>query len=50
MPAQTPEQCDLLIAEAINSGNIEAAVALYEPGATFTSEPGQSVTGTQAIR
>ena len=50
MPAKTPEQCDLLVAEAFNSGNVEAAVALYEPGATLTTDPGTTVTGTQAIR
>jgi len=29
---------------------LEAALALYEPGATFVAEPGRSVTGTDAIR
>ena len=50
MPAQTPEQCDLLIGEAINAGNIDAALSLYEPNATFAPEIGQSVTGLAAIR
>ena len=50
MPAQRPEQCDILIGEAINAGNVDAAIALYEPNATFASEPGKTVTGLDAIR
>jgi uncharacterized protein (TIGR02246 family) len=50
MPAQTPAQCDPLLCEAISAGNIDAALALYEPDATFAPEPGQSVTGLAAIR
>jgi uncharacterized protein (TIGR02246 family) len=50
MPARKPEECDLLIAEYINSGNVEGAVALYEPTATFLVGPGQTVTGHSAIR
>ena len=50
MPARKPEDCDLLIAEYINSGNVEAAVALYEPTATFLVGPGKPVTGHAAIR
>ena len=50
MPAQRPEDCDYLVAEYINSGNVEAAVDLYEPTATFMAEPGKPVTGHAAIR
>lgn len=50
MPAQRPEQCDLLIGEAINSGNIDAALELYESNATFAAEPGTAVSGLAAIR
>jgi ketosteroid isomerase-like protein len=32
------------------SGDLDALVALYEPQACLTPEPGQVVTGTQAIR
>jgi uncharacterized protein (TIGR02246 family) len=39
-----------LIAQYINEGNVEAAVALYEPTATFVAEPGKPVTGHAAIR
>ena len=50
MPANKPEDCDLLLAEYINAGNVEGAVALYEPGATFVASPGNPVTGLAAIR
>ncbi len=50
MPATSPEQCDILIGQAISAGDLDAALALYEPGATFVAEPGRSVTGTDAIR
>jgi uncharacterized protein (TIGR02246 family) len=50
MPAQKPEECDLLIAEYINAGNLDAAVDLYEPGATFLAGPGKTITGQAAIR
>ncbi len=50
MPAKKPEECDLLIAEYINEGNLDAAVELYEPGATFVAEPGKAITGQAAIR
>lgn len=50
MPARKPEDCDLLLAEAINRGDLEAAVALYEPTAAFVQGPGQVVTGHAAIR
>ena len=50
MPANSPEQTTQLLAEAFKSGDLEAAVALYEADATFFTDPGQSVTGTDAIR
>jgi len=50
MPARNPEELDRLFSEALNAGNLDALVALYEPQATLTPEPGQVVTGTQAIR
>ena len=33
MPARTPEELDVLFASAINAGDIEAVIKLYEPGA-----------------
>ena len=50
MPAKSPEDCDLLVAEYINAGNVDAVVDLYEPTATFMAEPGKPVTGHTAIR
>ncbi len=50
MPAHQPEELDQLFAQAFNSGDVDALVALYEPEASFNPEPGQVVTGTQAIR
>ena len=50
MPARKPEEADLLWTEAMNSGNLEAAVALYERGASLVPQPGQVVTGIDAIR
>jgi uncharacterized protein (TIGR02246 family) len=50
MPARKPEECDLLIAEYINTGNVDAAVDLYEPNAMFVTGPGQTAIGQAAIR
>ena len=36
--------------EAFNAGNLDGLLALYEPGATMVPQPGQFVTGTDAIR
>ncbi len=46
-----PEDIQRHFAEAINSGNIDAVLALYEPGATLVVPPsGPAVTGPSAIR
>ena len=50
MPARRPEEADLLVIEALNAGDVEAALAFYEPGATFVPEPGRAATGLEAIR
>ena len=50
MPARKPEECDTLLVEAINRGDLETAVALYEPNASFVQDSGQVVTGLSAIR
>jgi uncharacterized protein (TIGR02246 family) len=36
--------------EAINKGELEPALSLYEPGAAFVVQPGKIVHGTDAIR
>ena len=50
MPARKPEDLDIMIGQFINAGDIESALALYEPDAAFVVEPGKVVTGKEAIR
>jgi uncharacterized protein (TIGR02246 family) len=50
MPARTPEEIHQLWGAALNAGDLEALVALYEPEATVVAQPGEVVTGTEAIR
>jgi uncharacterized protein (TIGR02246 family) len=50
MPARTPEELLQQIAETFSAHDVEGAVALYEPNATLVAQPGQVVTGTEAIR
>ena len=50
MPATRPEQCDIMMCAAINAGNLDEAIALYEPNATLIPEVGTTVVGTAAIR
>ena len=50
MPARTPEELDVLFANAINAGDIEAAIELYEPGACLMPDPGQVAFGISAVR
>jgi len=50
MPARNPGDVDLLVIEALNAGDAEAALALYERDATFVPEPGKLATGQDAIR
>ena len=50
MPARTPAECDFQVAAAVNAGDLDAAVALYEPEAALLPEPGKTVIGLPAIR
>ena len=50
MRAHTPEQVIELFSMALNSRDVDAAIALYEPEATFTPRPGAEVQGLQEIR
>jgi uncharacterized protein (TIGR02246 family) len=50
MPVHTPEELQPLWAEAFSAHDLEAVMALYEPEATLIPQPGQEVTGTEAIR
>lgn len=51
--AKAPEDISRLISEAISSGDIDAAISLYEPDATFVMPNGfgeGSVTGLDDVR
>ena len=48
--AQQPEDCDRLLLAALQSGDIDASVALYEPGAALFAKSGEAVVGHEAIR
>ena len=50
MLASTPEELLQRIAETFSAHDVEGAVALYEPNAILIHQPGQVVTGTEAIR
>jgi len=50
MPARTPQDIDRLFAEALNAGNLDALVALYEAQATLMPQPGKLVSGAAGIR
>ena len=50
MPARTPEELHQLVAQTFSAHDVEGAVSLYEPDATLVAQPGQVVTGTDAIR
>src|SRR4051812_11935160 len=48
--AHEPAQAVELFAERLNTGDLEGALALYEPQATFAPQPGETVQGSDAIR
>ena len=53
MPARTPDTPEELhrqFAEALNAHDLGALMALFEPEAILIPQPGQVVTGTEAIR
>ena len=50
MNARDPQEVDRLFAQALNAGDLDALVALYEPQAALTPEPGKTVIGHAAIR
>jgi uncharacterized protein (TIGR02246 family) len=50
MSAQNPKALDVLFEQALNAGDPDALLALYEPNASFTSQPGHTVNGAAAIR
>lgn len=50
MAALKPEDCDLLMSEAIRNKDLEAAVRLYEEDAVFILEGDKTVSGLDAVR
>ena len=50
MPARTPEEVHKIFAEYFSAGDLEGIVSLYEQDATFVPQPGQTASGTAAIR
>jgi uncharacterized protein (TIGR02246 family) len=48
--ANSPEGVIRGFADRLNQGDIEGALELYEPEATFVAEPGTAVTGWERIR
>ncbi len=50
MKAERPEQVIELFAASLNRGDVDAAMTLYESEAAFAPQPGEEVTGLEAIR
>ncbi len=50
MPARKPEEIHRLFTDAINAGDLNAILALYESTAILVAQPGQIVRGHAAIR
>jgi ketosteroid isomerase-like protein len=50
MAARKPEDVDRIFERELNAGNLDGLMALYEPMASFTVQPGKVVEGTTAIR
>jgi len=50
MPARKPEDLDRLFGEALNRGDLDALIALYEPDAAMPEQSGSVAVGTDALR
>ena len=50
MTARTPADCDHLFAEHVNAGDLDALLALYEPGCSLVQSDGGVAKGHAAIR
>lgn len=48
--ARKPEDCNRILLAALEAGDIETSVNLYEPGAVLFSKSGEAMTGHEAIR
>jgi uncharacterized protein (TIGR02246 family) len=49
MAANTPRDLHRLFADAMNRGDLGALLDLYEPTASLVPQPGQVVTGLEAV-
>ncbi|MCP9439653.1 MAG: DUF4440 domain-containing protein [Nitrospira sp.] len=50
MPATTPQMLHSLFVAAFNSGDLDALVALYEPGAALVTQEGLTQRGAKQLR
>ena len=50
MNTYSPVDAVVQLVKAINRGDLEAAIALYESGATLVVQPGKMAIGTKALR
>ena len=50
MVARKPEEVDTLFFDAMDRGDVDAAVALHEPDARWFQESGEVITGLPEIR
>ncbi|MET0964440.1 MAG: DUF4440 domain-containing protein [Noviherbaspirillum sp.] len=48
--ARKPEDCNRILLAALETGDIDTSVNLYEPGAVLFAKSGQTMTGHEAIR
>lgn len=48
--AWQPEQCGRILLAALERGDLEACVALYEPAAVLFKKSGETASGLEAIR
>jgi ketosteroid isomerase-like protein len=48
--AIAPEDLERLYVERVNAGDVDGLVALFEPDAVIAFAPGETATGSQAIR
>jgi uncharacterized protein (TIGR02246 family) len=48
--ATSPEACDRLFGEHVNAGDLEALLALYDPGCSFVRRDGSVALGHAEIR
>ena len=50
MSRKSPQQLLQAVVEGINTGNLDALMALYEPEAAFASQPGSLAHGVDGVR